>query len=118
MRLLDGWKREREIRKVLRELERQRVCGFLQGDLWLVEHPIPTDNDALNTCRLRGWVEPMPGHKGIEKGNPSEARLPLYRLTDSGWNAIQSTHEWVVRTFIVAFATLVATVIGIVISRA
>ncbi len=124
-----NWKREREIRKVLRDLARQRVCGFDKlRNAWIVEHPIPTDNDALRTCHARGWAEPMP-HGGIEKGNPLQEGLPLvaappqergritlHRLTDSGWNAIHRTHDWVVSTFFVALVTLFATVVGIVIS--
>ena len=113
--------REREIRTVLRGLARQRIVSY-DGSLnaWIVEYPLPADSEALKTCQIRGWVEPLP-HGGIEKRvfenhQLTHVRQPLYRLTDPGWNTINSIHRWIVWTFLVALVTLAATVLGLVIS--
>ncbi len=122
--LFADWRRERQIRKVLRELARQQVCGFdADHNAWIVERPLPRDEEAVRTCQARGWVEPMP-HGAFEKQRASDTtasraqvRIKLYRLTDSGWNSIHFTHAWVVATFVIALVTLFATVIGIAMRR-
>ena len=86
----------------------------------IVERRISSDNNALLTCRARGWAEPMTVGAIDSAIDPTadrpQERFTVYRLTDSGWNAVQRTHDWIVRTVIVAALTLVATVVGIVIA--
>src|SRR4030042_159130 len=127
--MFDGWKRERKIRFVLRGLARQRVVGVFQpGNVLVIELSPVVDEKveaALETCKLRGWVEiiekAMP--KGrltpngkLPPGNLYDRVEPVYRLTESGWNVINRTHTWLVVTCIVAVATLIATMIGIIIT--
>ena len=123
-----GWRRERFIRRVLRRLARQRVAALLQpGNIWLVEQAIEVDDEtsaALRTCFLRGWVEPI-SDSAIPTGDarnlihntaPLFDRAPVvYRLTDSGWSVIHDSHSWVVGTFVVSVAALVASIIGVMI---
>ncbi len=127
--LLADWRRESFIRSILKRLSRQRVAVILQpGNVWVVERSPreePFVEEALRTCHLRGWVEPIADavRKGqlTQDGTLPDGELfssfgPLYRLTDSGWNAIRRTHSWVVFTFVVASLTLAATIIGTVIA--
>lgn len=98
-------KREFSIYRTLKAVSKQRVALILQpGNMWVIERAIPDDEVTeanLRTCHLRGWVEPI--ENAIAKGNLTEdGRLPqgnvfnrygpLYRLTDSGWNAIHRAH--------------------------
>jgi hypothetical protein len=62
--MLTDWKREHFIRSVLKKLSRQRVAVLLQpGDVWVIEKAVNVDDDdvkeALRTCHMRGWVEPL-----------------------------------------------------------
>jgi hypothetical protein len=121
------WKRERFIRKVLTRISRQRVAIILQpGNVWAVERAVSEDQpnvaEALRTCHMRGWVEPLsdaiPKANFTPKGNLTESleikgSSPIYRLTEGGWNVIKRTHGWIILTFIIAAATLFATLIGI-----
>ena len=122
------WLREVRIRGVLRKLSRQRVAGILQpGNWWVIERALDDDPDtqaALRTCHMRGWVDVLanavPRQDLTPNGSPpsdlaSARRDPVYRLTEAGWNVIHGTRWWVMATFLVALATLVATIVGIVI---
>jgi hypothetical protein len=123
-----GWQRERFIRHVLRGLARQRVVKILQpGNVWLVERALTVDDDtaaALRTCALRGWVEQVT-NSAIPMGqaenllNRGELVIDradvIYRLTDSGWNVIHGNHSWVIATFIVAAAALVASIVSVLV---
>lgn len=122
-----NWQRERFIRRTLRKLSRQRVVGIFQpGDIWVIEKS-PVINEkveaALRTCHLRGWVVPM--FDAIPRGQlTKEGKLPdklsgfgpMYRLTEAGWNALHRIHGWVIATWLIAFVTLVATIIFFIIS--
>ena len=83
------WRRERDIRAVLRSLAKQRVVSFDAGhNAWIVKDPLPADDEALNTCVIRGWIEVLP-HGAVEKRvaddpRTTKVRIPLHRLTDSG----------------------------------
>ena len=122
--MLDNWKRERQIRKVLTGLARQRVALVLQPEgIWGIEQALTRDDDveaALLTCVMRGWVEPM--HDSMPTGDlTSDMRLPegpmftrtqaVYRLTDSGWNAINRAHAWTLAGVVLAVASLIATLL-------
>ncbi len=125
MNFLD-WKRERFIRKTLRKLSGQRVGLILQpGNIWVIEKSVPREDkvdEALRTCHLRGWVEPIvnaiPQGSLTQDGNIPESMSdigPVYRLTEAGWSAIKRTHDWVVVTCLIAFAALVGTIISLII---
>jgi hypothetical protein len=104
-------RRERAIRALLRRISRQRVIGFDgRRNAWIVERAPSPDEDALHSCRIRGWVEPLP-HGAVYEG--ATEREQLYRLTGPGWDAIHRTHSWVVSTLVIAMATLFATILGI-----
>lgn len=112
-------KREYSIYKTLKALSKQRVALILQpGNVWVIEKAIPDSEkkeENLRTCHLRGWVEPI--ENAIPKGNltpdgklPSgdifTKKAPLYRLTDSGWNAIH-------RTYVITFLSIILSIIAV-----
>jgi hypothetical protein len=81
--------------------------------------------EDLRTRHLRGWIEPI--EKAVPRGSltpnghlppqgPFNSVGPVFRLTEAGWQAINQTHRWVMTTLIVALATLVATILGIIIN--
>jgi len=91
-----NWKREWFIRKVLRKLSRQRVSLILQpGNVWVIEKSVGEEeqvDEALRTCYLRGWVEPIekaiPHGKLTSNGKLPEGYIfteskPIYRLTEA-----------------------------------
>lgn len=119
--MLRNFLTEQRIGRTLRRLSRQRVALILQpGDVWVVERAISHDSETeahLRTCQLRGWVEPVsnavPSGRLTDKGGLSPGGLfdnirPIYRLTDSGWAAINRSHLWVVFGAIIALASLFA----------
>ena|SRR5690554_1348920 len=127
MLALMGWtsfRRERNIRRVLRSLAGHRVVVVLKpGNVWVIENA-PTDlpdyEEALSTCLIRGWIEVL--HEAVPQGQLTPQGLPnaagpfqrngtIYRVTDSGWAVINRTHTWVLATFAVALLALVATVL-------
>jgi hypothetical protein len=120
----EGFRRERNTRRVLRALAGQRVAMILQpGHVLVVENApsnLPFQQESLNTCLLRGWIEVL--HEGVPTGQlspgdtslpdqPFTSRAPIYRITDSGWSVINRTHFWVISTFAVALLALIASVL-------
>lgn len=106
---------ELRIRSVLRRLAEQRVAAVLQpGEGWVFENPlVPSSEEeaALRTCHMRGWIEPLaksaiphiPAHLLNDTTDLSLAQTRVvYRLTEAGWNVIQGTHTWIVRTYLVS----------------
>ena len=103
---------------------------FQPDNVWVIERALGHDPDtdaALLTCHMRGWVETL--HDAVPKTDlKPDGRLPdnfnpkriepMYRLTEAGWCVIYRTHLWVLATFIVALATLIATFSGVMITRA
>ncbi|MFC1876629.1 hypothetical protein ACFL2E_05070 [Thermodesulfobacteriota bacterium] len=100
-------KREWKIRMILRQLAKQRVGLVLQpGNVWVIEKAVEDNEEtdaALKTCYMRGWVEPLENSvpKGkikrdgsLPDGNLFESSGPIWKLTDSGWAAINRAHEW------------------------
>jgi hypothetical protein len=78
--------------------------------------------ENLRTCHLRGWVEPIantiPRGKltadgSLPPGFVFSEQAPLYRLTDSGWNAIHRAYVVALLSLIVAFLALGVAVIGL-----
>ena len=118
------WKRERRIRIALKSLTRQRVVMILQpGNVMVIEQAprdTPETHEAIETCRLRGWAEPV--WDAMRQGNlTAEGKLPegelynkvapVFRPTEAGWHVIRRTNFWIVLTCAVAFLTLVATLL-------
>ena len=117
---------EHLIKKTLRRLSRQRVALILQpGDAWVIEKAVSEGENrdiaaALRTCQLRGWVAPevnaVPrfslGPNGELPKNPRRVS-PIYRLTEAGWNVIHQSQTWVISTFVVATASLIATILAV-----
>lgn len=103
--LFPNLRREFRILRYLRKLARQRVSMVLRpGDVWVIENAVEPSEEMENillTCLLRGWVEQhaqnIPHGKLGNLENPStpmfQSTATVYRLTDSGWNAIHRTHE-------------------------
>lgn len=118
---------EREIRRTLRRIAKQRVVMTFEDDeMWVVENVLTGEDTRagaiLRTCYIRGWVE-IEGHtvpiealvrEGEDWHLPRDlSNLPRnYRLTQAGWSAIQRTHSWVIATCFVAAAGLVATIVS------
>jgi len=124
--LLRDWNRERFIRKVLKSVSKQRVALILQpGNVFVIEKAPasqPGLEEALRTCHIRGWVEPIcnaiPKGKLTKNGRLPDGDLfteigPYYRLTEAGWSIIRRTHLWVVTTCLIALATLIGTICGL-----
>ena len=117
-------KRELSIYRTLKAVSRQRVALIFQPrNVWVIERAIPDDErteENLRTCYLRGWVEPIenaiPKGKLTDDGNLPEGNQfpnygPLYRLTDSGWNAIHRTH---VIALLGVIVSLLAAAVGVI----
>jgi len=106
---------------VLLSIRRQQVISLdANRNAWIVRDEPSAVDDALKTCQLRAWIESIP-QMAIEKNVADDlarpkVRIALYRLTDSGWNAIYFIHRWVEFTFFIALVTLFATIVGIVVS--
>jgi len=119
-------KREYSIYKTLKLLARQRVALVLQPEnVWIIEKAMPDteiNRENVQTCLMRGWVEVL--HESIPTGNlNADGSLPngkvfdgkttVYRLTDSGWNAIHRTHVMVLLGTIVSLAGVAITLLSI-----
>lgn len=103
------------IHRLLRRLSKQRVGLVLQPDnFWVIECAVEDTEETdvlLKTCYMRGWVEPLQDSVPIGRLNsdgslPSgpmfQSEGPLWKLTDSGWAAIQRRHEITVLGIFVA----------------
>ena len=125
----EHWRKERAIRRALRGLARQRVAAILQPGNMLVVERGPSRREpsdaAIRSCHLRGWAEPIgnavrSGSLGpdgtIPDGKVYDRVGPIYRITEAGWHVLNRTQAWLVMTFVVALASLVATILGFVIS--
>jgi hypothetical protein len=117
-------RRERAVMRLLRGLARQRVSTVLApGTVYVIEMAPDTDSEgaraAIGTCQLRGWVDVlwdnMP-HASLGPGGELPTPLfqgvkPFYRLTDSGWAAINRSHGWARAEVLVALIALVVAVV-------
>lgn len=114
--MLDNLVYEWKIQRLLKKISKQRVTMILQpGDVKVVERSIGQDENTLTliyTAEFRGWVELL--RKAVPSGNigkngefdfdrPSQSKVDYWRLTDSGWAAIQRRHQ----------ITLLGTLIGL-----
>jgi hypothetical protein len=95
---------------------------FQPGNIWVIEYAIPDDEETdalLKTCFMRGWVEPLENSvpKGRLKPDGSlpdgewfKSRGPVWKLTDSGWAAINRSHQ---KTILGLFLSLIAVIIAV-----
>lgn len=123
----EDWRRERAVRRVLSALARQRVVIIAPGAPWVIERAVPDFDgaeEALRTCELRGWAEIVHAdipHKHLSTEDlmhPTGENLAfnetadIFRLTEAGWAAVNRTHAWLLATFTITTASLVAAIIG------
>ena len=112
-----------KIHRVLRQLAKQRVGLVLQpGNVWVIEYAVPDDDETdtlLKTCYMRGWIEPLersiPKGKLQDDGSLPEGPMfdsqgPVWKLTDSGWSAINRSHQL---TMFGIFLSLVGVIIAV-----
>lgn len=101
--------------RLLRRLAKQRVSLVLQpGNTWVIEFAVEDTQELdvlLKTCFMRGWVEPLQSavprnclnpDGSLPSRNMFRSSGPLWKLTDSGWAAIQRRHEVLVLGILVA----------------
>jgi hypothetical protein len=94
------------IYRILRHLSKQKVGLVLQpGNVWVIEYAVPDNEETdllLKTCYMRGWVEPLENSipKGklqpdgfLPNGPLFHTHGPIWKLTDSGWSAINRSHQ-------------------------
>ena len=123
-------RREAKIRRVLRQLARQRVALVLNpGNVWVIEKAVEDDertDAALKTCYIRGWLEPL--SNAIPKGRlTDDGRIPdtglfdrigpIYRLTDSGWSVINRSQLWALATVAIGTLALLVSIIAMLVTR-
>ncbi len=112
-----------KIHRILRRLAKQRVGLVLQpGNIWVIEYAVPDDEETdalLKTCYMRGWIEPLEDSipKGklqpdgsLPEGPMFQSQGPLWKLTDSGWSAINRSHQL---TMLGLFLSLVGVLIAV-----
>lgn len=120
--MFETWKSERQIRKTLRGIARQRVALIVKpGDVWVIERALERNEEVeagLATCIMRGWVEPLfedlPTNSLLSDGNippgPVFTRTENhFRLTEGGWAAINRAHAWNLVGVLLGVASLIAT---------
>ena len=108
-------KREYLIYKTLTSISKQRVVLLLQPEnAWVIEKALPntSQNQAnIRTCMIRGWVEILhesisstniDNNYGLSEGFEFDRNEDIYKLTDSGWNAIHRTHVITLLSIIIA----------------
>ena len=121
---LTSFQRERNIRRLLTALSRQRVVVVAQpGNFWVIERApvgLPNQEEAIATCRMRGWIDVLedavPKGEWDAYGMPDLERSfkrtePIYRLTDSGWAVINRVQTWLIATFMVSVLAVLATLL-------
>lgn len=119
-----SFRRERNIRRVLRSLSGHRVVVVLKpGNVWVIANArtnFPDYEQGLSTCLMREWIQVL--HEAVPQGQLAPQGLPnaegrflrngrIYHVTDSGWAVINRTHTWVLATFAVALLAFVAAVL-------
>jgi len=127
--MFENFIRERQVRRALKAIARQRVTLILQpGDVELIELSPPDEEWfqlGMRTARIRGWVEVL--HENLPTGTVqmkgNSPQLPNnmtpkthYRLTEAGWAVLNRSHAWVLATFIVSSVALVVSVASLFVS--
>ena len=92
------------------------------GNVRVIENALVDEEKvvaALQTCHLRGWVEPI--EHAVPSGQVNaDGSLPagpiftgektLYRITEGGWQVINRYYPWIIGTFFVALVTPLVTI--------
>ena len=97
---------EFRMHRLLKKIARQRVAMILEpGSIPVIERAIKTNEETktlLLTAQIRGWVdilhEDMPTGKldssgSINSDMPFQSKENHWKLTDSGWGAIQRRYQ-------------------------
>lgn len=116
---------EYKIYRLLKKLSRQRAVVILQpGNVPVIEKAVSEteENDWIfYTCLMRGWIEVLQENvptgaltpKGeLPSGEIFTKNKNTYRLTDSGWAAINRSHQWVIFTALISVAAVLISVFG------
>lgn len=127
--MFDNFRSERQIRRALKAVSRQRVAIVLQdGNAQVIEFSPPDEEWfelGVRTCLIRGWVEvlhenlPTTAIRFQDKNllPPGQAKPKThYRLTEGGWAVINRSHAWVLATFLVSSLGLVVAVASLLVS--
>ena len=127
--MLDDFRRERQVRRALKAISRQRVALVLQpGNVQVVERSPPKDEWfqlGVRTAQIRGWVEVL--HENLPTGtvhmNGNAPQLPIsmvhethYKLTEGGWAVLNRSHAWVLATFMVSTVGLAVSAASLIIA--
>ncbi len=118
---------EARIRSTLRVLGRQQCIGVLSGNVWMLQNSPPEAEHLqhdMNTCFMRGWVEPLeraiPSWQAL--GGPAAPTIEevghrtFSRLTDSGWAVIHRMAPLAWVSFGIAVLSLAVAILSLVIS--
>lgn len=97
---------ELKIHRLLKKVARQRITMILEpGNVPVIERAVGHDENTkalLLTAQIRGWVEilheDMPTGQINDDGSfnsdqPFQSHENHWKLTDSGWAAIQRRHQ-------------------------
>lgn len=127
--MIQDFLQERQIRRALRAIARQRVALVLQpGNVQVVERSPPREEwfeVGVRTGLIRGWVEVLydglPTGMVVMAGNtpkfPGEMTPEThYRLTEGGWAVLNRDHAWVLATFVVSATGLAVAVAALVVA--
>jgi len=113
---------ELKIHRLLKKIARQRITMILEpGSVPVIERAVGHDENTkalLLTAQIRGWVEIL--HENMPTGQinddgsinseqPFQSIENHWKLTDSGWAAIQRRHQ-------ISIFSLVVTLIGVYIA--
>lgn len=127
--MFDDFIRERQVRRALKAVARQRVAIVLQpGNVQVIERGTPDEEWfelGVLTCHIRGWVEVL--HENLPTGavrfQGSDPKLPSemraknhYKLTEGGWAVLNRSHAWVLAIFMVSVVGLIVALASLAVS--
>lgn len=118
--LIKDFQYEQNLLNLLRNIKRQRVVVILDpGDVPVIERAIGHDENTramLLTAQIRGWVEVLyentltgdvSSSGEIDVSKPFTSTQTYWKLTDSGWGAIQRRHQLNIFAFVVSVVGVV-----------
>ena len=127
--MFEDLRRERQVRRALKAIARQRVALVLQpGNVQVVERSPPEEEwfeIGVRTAQIRGWVEVL--HENLPTGSVQmKSKVPQlpdrmtpqthYKLTEGGWAVLNRSHAWVLATFLVSSIGLAVSAVSLVIA--
>ena len=127
--MFEDLRRERQVRRALKAIARQRVALVLQpGNVQVVERSPPEEEwfeIGVRTAQIRGWVEVL--HENLPTGSVQmKGKVPQlpdsmtpqthYKLTEGGWAVLNRSHAWVLATFLVSTIGLAVSAVSLVIA--